>query len=77
MSDFLFAFCSLININEAPSLSLKTNIDHTIFSQLFSFTLSHKLSLSDTLQAGRFYMLCVYLIVWTRLKLKVYFACQF
>ncbi len=31
----------------------------------------------NTLQAVRFYMLCVYLIVWTRPKLKVYFACQF
>ncbi len=31
----------------------------------------------NTLQAVRFYMLCVYLIVWTRPKLKVYFACLF
>ncbi len=31
----------------------------------------------NTLQAVRFYILCVYLIVWTRPKLKVYFACLF
>ncbi len=31
----------------------------------------------NTLQAVRFYMLCVYLIVWTRPKLRVYFACLF
>ncbi len=31
----------------------------------------------NTLQAVRFYILCLYLIVWTRPKLKVYFACLF
>ncbi len=31
----------------------------------------------NTLQAGRLYILCVSLIVWTRPKLKVYFACLF
>ncbi len=55
----------------------KTKYWHTIFSQLFSFTLRHELCLMNTLQAGCFYMFCVYLVIWTRLKLKVYFACQF
>ncbi len=31
----------------------------------------------NTLQAVRFYILCVYLIVWTRPKLRVYFACLY
>ncbi len=44
VSDFLFAFCSLININEVVT---ETKYWHTIFSQLFSFTLRHELCLSE------------------------------
>ncbi len=47
VGDFLFAFSSLINIDEAP-VTLRQNIDtHRIFSQLFSFTLRHELCLSE------------------------------
>ncbi len=49
----------------------KTKYWHTVFSQLFSFTLRYKLCLwVITLQAVRFYILCVYLIVWTRRSSK-------
>ncbi len=49
----------------------KTKYWHTVFSQLFSFTLRYKLCLwVNTLQAVRFYILCVYLIVRTRRSSK-------
>ncbi len=49
----------------------ETKYWHTVFSQLFSFTLRYKLCLwVITLQAVRFYILCVYLIVWTRRSSK-------
>ncbi len=39
VSDFLFAVCTFINIDEAQSVTLRQYIDtHQIFSQLFSST---------------------------------------
>ncbi len=61
MGDFLFVFCSLININEAPVCHFKTIYWHTIFSQLFSFTLRHKLCLSEyTPNRPLLHILCVF-----------------
>ncbi len=55
----------------------KTKYWHTIVSQLFSFTLRHELCFKWILSKPSVFTYCVYLIVWTRLKLKVYFACLF
>ncbi len=46
VSDFLFVFCSLLTLMKHQSVT-KTKYWHTIFSQLFSFTLRHKLCLSE------------------------------
>ncbi len=46
MSDFVFVFCSLINIEEAPICHWDKILTHN-FLPLFSFTLRYKLCLSE------------------------------
>ncbi len=61
VSDFVFVFCSLINIEEAPICHWDKILTHTIFSQLFSFTLRYKLCLSEYSPSRPFlHALCVF-----------------
>ncbi len=61
VSDFVFIFCSLINIKKKLQSVTETKYWHTIFSQLFSFTLRYKLCLSEYSPSRPFlHALCVF-----------------
>ncbi len=58
---------SLINIEEAPICHFKTKYWHTIFSQLFSFTLRYKLCLSEYSPSRPFlHIVCIWSFGRTR-----------
>ncbi len=62
VGDFLFAFCSLINIDEVPVCPFKTIYWHTSdFLPTFHVHLRHKLCLSEYSRSRSFWhILCVF-----------------
>ncbi len=61
VSVFLFAFCSLININEAPVCHLNKILKHNFLPTCSQFTLRYKLCLSEYSPSQPFlYALCVF-----------------
>ncbi len=62
MSDFVFVFCSLLTLKKLQSVT-KTKYWHTIFSQLFSFTLRYKLCFKWILSKPSVFTYCV--CIWS------------
>ncbi len=63
VSDFVFVFCSLINIEDAPICHWDKILTHTIFSRLFSFTLRYKLCFKWILSKPSVLTYCV--CIWS------------
>ncbi len=66
---YFLCFVLWLTLKKLQSVT-KTKYWHTIFSQLFSFTLRYKLCFKWILSKPSVFTYCVYLIVWTRRSSK-------
>ncbi len=74
----IFSLCFVLWLTLLKHQSVtKTKYWHTIFSQLFSFTLRYKLFEVNTLSKPSIFTYCVCIWSFGRARSSVYFACLF